>query len=61
MPVGYFFEGLEEGVTAWSPDDVMLTRETLKFVRAYYRIRDPRVREALNALTKAMAKGAGNR
>lgn len=42
-----------------SPDNVMLKTETLKFVRAYNRIRDPKVREALNAMTKAMAKGAG--
>ena len=59
VPVEYFFEELEEGVTASSEDDVMLKSETLEMVRAYYRIRDPKVRKALHALTKAMAKGAG--
>ena len=36
----------------------MLRRETLALVRAYYRIRDPKVRKALHAMTKAMARGA---
>ncbi len=61
MPVGYFFEGLEEGVPSWSPDDVMAKRETVELVRAYYRIRDPKVREALHAMARAMGKGAGSR
>ncbi len=39
----------------------MLKRETLELVRAYYRIRDPNVREALHAMAKAMAKDAGSR
>ena len=43
------------------PDDVMAKRETRAMVRAYYRIRDPKVRKALHAMTKAMAKGAGSR
>ena len=60
VPIEYFFEGLEEGVTASSEVDVMVKRETLKFVRAYYRIRDPKVRETLHAMTRAMAKGAGS-
>ena len=54
VPVGYFFEGLEGGVSSSSPDDVMLKIETMKFVRAYGRIRDPEVREALHAMIKAM-------
>ena len=37
----------------------MLTRETMELVRAYYRIRDPEVREALHAMIKAMGKRAG--
>ncbi len=60
VPVGYFFEGLEGRGSAPSLDDVMLKRETLKLVRAYYRIRDPKVRKALHAMTKAMAKSAGS-
>ena len=59
VPVSDLFEGIEKSSSAWSPDDVMLKTETLKFVRAYYRIRDPKVREALHAMTEAMAKGAG--
>ncbi len=61
VPVGYFFEGLKEGAPTWSPDDVMVKRETLELVRAYYRIRDPKVRKALHAMTMAMGKGAGSR
>ena len=59
VPVGYFFEGIEEEVPTWSSDDVMVKRETLELVRAYCRIRDPKVRKALQGMTKAMAKGAG--
>ena len=61
VPVGYFFEGLAEGAPMRSPDDVMVKTETLKLVRAYYRIPDPKVRDALRRMTKAMAKGAGSR
>ena len=61
VPVEYFFEGLEKKASGRSPNDVMAKRETLKLVRAYYRISDPKVRKALHALTKAMAKGAGSR
>ena len=58
VPVGYFFEGLVEEGSSSSPDDVMLRRETPELVRAYYRIRDPKMRGALHALFKAMGKGA---
>ncbi len=58
VPVGYFFEGLEGMAAARSSDDVMAKRETLELVRAYYRISDPKVRDALRQLTQAMAKGA---
>ncbi len=56
VSIEYFFEGLEEGVTASSEDDVMVKRETLKLVRAYYRIRDPNVRDAIRRMAFAMAK-----
>ncbi len=56
VPVESFFEEIEEEGSASSPDDVMLTRETMELVRAYYRIRDPEVREALHAMIKATAK-----
>ena len=59
VPVESFFEDLEGGVSSSSPDDVMLTRETMNFVRAYYRIRDPDEREALHAMIKAMGKRTG--
>ena len=55
VPVSYFFDDLDEGASAWSPDDIMLKRETLELVRAYYRISDPAVRERLFGMTKAMA------
>ena len=32
----------------------MLTHETMELARAFYRIRDPEVRKALNAMIKAM-------
>ena len=60
VPIEYFFEGIEEGVTASSEVDVMVKRETLELVRAYYRIRNPKVRDALRRMAKAMAKGAGS-
>jgi transcriptional regulator with XRE-family HTH domain len=59
VPVEYFFEELEGKGS--SSDDVMLKRETLELVRAYYRIRDPKLREALHAMIKAMGKRAGRR
>jgi len=37
--------------------DPMARRETLEFVRAYYKITDPAVRKRAFELTKAMAKG----
>ena len=39
----------------------MLSHETMELVRAYYRIPDPKVRDALRRMTKAMAKSAGSR
>lgn len=61
VPVGYFFEGIEEGTPARSTDDVMVKLETLKLVKAYYCITDPEVRDALRHMTKAMARRAGSR
>ena len=61
VPVESFFEELKKGAPTKSPDDVMLTRETMELVRAYNRIRDPEVCEALYALMKAMGKRAGSR
>ncbi len=39
----------------------MLRRETLELVRAYYRILDPKLRDAPRRMAIAMAKGAGSR
>ena len=61
VPIEYFFEGLEDNKSRQSPDDVMAKTETMKLVRAYFRIRDPKVREALQRMAIAMAKGAGRR
>ena len=55
VPVSFFFDGLDEGASVWSPDDIWLKRETLNFVRAYYRIGDPAARKGLSDLIKAMA------
>ena len=64
VPVTYFFEGLEDNedkTSRRSRDDVMLKCETPEMVRAYYRIRDPKVRKALRAMAKAMGKGIESR
>ncbi len=71
VPLSYFFDdmlpleeadkaGLRGGVQEPSAPDLMNKRETLELVRAYYRIRDQKVRKALFAMTKAMAKGVGS-
>ncbi len=56
VPVSYFFEGLDEAAKAWSPDDMLLKRETLELVRAYYRITDTSARKCLREMVKAVAK-----
>ena len=61
VPVGYFFEEIEDEAPARSPDDVMVKRETLELVRAYYRVRDPKVRDALRHMASSMAKVDGGR
>ena len=66
VPVSYFFDdmppleeadasGLRGGVQEPSVPDLMDERETLELVRAYYRIRDPKVRDALRRMAVAMA------
>ena len=61
VPVAYFFETLEGDLLAESFDNMMSKRETLELVKAYYRIPDPAVRDALRKMAKAMAKGLGSR
>ncbi len=69
MPIDYFFEDMPPEVIAISPatkergkakklpsyaPDPMAKRETLEFVRAYYKIEDADVRKGVYQLTKAM-------
>ncbi len=55
VPVSFFFDDLDEGASARSRGDILLKRETLEFVRAYFRIGNPAVRKRLFAMTEAMA------
>lgn len=71
VPLSYFFEEMSAGVSAQTPSALMRTkqrpehdpekdplakRETLEFVRAYYKIADPAVRKRVFELTKAVAR-----
>ncbi len=71
VPVEYFFDDMSPGVAATSPATKrrgrakgppsyepipVAKRETLKLVRAYYKIRDPQIRKRLYGLAKAMAE-----
>ena len=74
VSIPYFFEEMSAEVGAQTPSalikagrrplavgnetDLLAKRETLEFVRAYYRITDPAVRKRLADLTKIMAKSA---
>ncbi len=64
VPESFFFEEMpttpkrRNRATAATSDkgfDPMTKRETLEFVRAYYRIKDPAIRDSIAALTRAMA------
>ena len=75
VEVSYFFEDMSAGVGEQTPsalmkagqrpapidneNDPLSKRETIEFVRAYYKIRDPAVRKRLTELTKAVARGGG--
>jgi transcriptional regulator with XRE-family HTH domain len=68
VPVSYFYEDMDEDMAEASPrhmvratedppefsDNLMVQRETLELVRAYYRIRDPEVRRRVQELAKAL-------
>ncbi len=62
VPVSYFFDDMPADRAGPAPSgngqepDVLLKRETLKFVRAYYRITDPSARKQVYELVKALAK-----
>ena len=69
VPVGYFFDEMPEEVAASSPAqtkgkrrksalverDPLAKRESLEFVRAYYKIADPIVRKRLFNMVKSLA------
>ncbi len=72
VPVEYFFDDMPAAVAASSPaqgggkakkppsyePDPMAKRETLELVRAYYKIRDPEIREHLFEMTKTLGAAA---
>ena len=56
VPISYFFEEMDmDNPATDTPPDPMTKRETLEFVRAYYRIKDPAIRKSIVNLTRAMA------
>ncbi len=56
VPISYFFEEMDmDNPATDAPPDPMTKRETLEFVRAYYRIKDPVIRNRIVALTRAIA------
>ncbi len=55
VPLSFFFDRFGDKAKALPPDDVLLRRETLELVRAYYGIRDPAARKRLYDMTRAMA------
>jgi|SRR5688572_4852708 transcriptional regulator with XRE-family HTH domain len=77
VTIPYFFDEMSAGIGAQTPSALMRTgqrpaaignetdplakRETLEFVRAYYKIQDPVVRKQVFELTKAVAKRSGLR
>lgn len=61
VPIPFFFEGLESRQGGRRPvaqekDDPFHKRETLEFVRAYFRIRDPAARKMLTDLIFAISR-----
>lgn len=68
VPVSYFFEEMSDEIEGASPrfmvratedppescEDVLIQRETLELVRAYYRIQDSGVRSRVQELAKAL-------
>ena len=73
VPIEHFFDDMPPEVAAISPaakkrgkeqklpkyePDPMVKRETLEFVRAYYKIEDAVFREALYKFTKTLGAGA---
>ena len=72
VPVGFFFEDMSDDVAAQSPGRArgrvqpvefppspMTRRETLEFVRAYYKIHDVDIRRRLFEMVKALSASDG--
>ncbi len=66
VPVSFFFDDMPADQAGPAPSgngqdpDVLHKRETLEFVRAYYRITNPNTRKRVYELVKALAKMGGN-
>ena len=72
VPIQFFFDDMPIAVAASSPTlgrgkakkppsykpDPVATRETLELVRAYYKIKDAKIRKRLYELTKALGAAA---
>ncbi len=62
VPVSLFFDDMPADQAGPAPSgngqdpDLLLKRETLEFVRAYYRITNPNTRKRVYELVKALAK-----
>ena len=71
VPIDYFFDEMSASVQEKTPSrlmglatpptakfepDPMARRETLEFVRAYYKIKEPAIRKRIFELTKSIAK-----
>lgn len=76
VPISFFFDempagldtverqvkaGLREQQQKTLDPDPLVRRETLKLVRAYYRISDPKARKCLFELTKTLAKASSGK
>ena len=57
VPISFFFDDMpdDEKQSAIEADKVLVKRETLEFVRAYYRIKDAQSRKQLFDLIRAVA------
>jgi transcriptional regulator with XRE-family HTH domain len=63
VSVLFFFEDVVRGAPqqpAVADDQIMMRRETLDLVRAHYRITDPRLRQVLLDIARAIAQASNN-
>ena len=67
VPITFFFDGMnakkspvagfsDNGQSPFGGEDLMSKKETLNLVRAYYNIRDPKLRTQMLEMIKTMAK-----